>query len=157
MPTTIKRKRPTANAGYEEKRRHRRVRISPLLIEPIQIRIPETKVSQPAPGIIADISAGGIALMTYLDLPIGTQIDLGFNLFGLKLEKLKGRVARVKEHYNTYMMAIIFDKACRSIDKHIDTVSMDFEDCETKWVRGEENICKKTCSYYDYCTKPVKK
>jgi hypothetical protein len=141
---------------FHERRKHRRVRLSPLIIEPVQIRVPNVKGHQLLPAIISDLSAGGMAMLTYVKIPTDTHIAVDFNLKGLKLGNVKGKILQVRSHYNTHVVIIKFDKLQRGVQNHIEHIAMDYEDCEIKWTRGDKNICYKSCEYYAFCSKSIK-
>lgn len=141
----------------EERRKHKRIRLSPLLIEPISISVSSVRGTSAVPGIIADISPVGMAIIMYDNVSVGTKLEMDFNLLGLHIHKLKGTVSHMRANYNTYIMVISFDTLQQGIARQIETIAMDFEDCETRWYRGEKDFCAKTCGYYTYCSKSVKK
>lgn len=136
-----------------DRRKYKRIRLTPLFIEPIQIMIGEKLI----PGIIADISKAGMAIITYGKIPLSAKISITLGIKNIDFKKIEGTVLKVRENSNTYLVVIIFDKQQNAILKKLELIAMDFEDCETKWTRGDFNICYKECSYYHYCSKSIKK
>ena len=143
------------NKVEQDRRIYRRIRLTPLFVEPIQVKV--GKNEKTVPGIIADLSSAGISIITYGKIPCGEKITIDLNLKGLKSKKIEGKVLKVQENTSTYVVVILFDVLQKSIAKHLELVAMDFEDCETKWTRGDFNFCFKECAYYPYCSKTVKK
>jgi c-di-GMP-binding flagellar brake protein YcgR len=140
---------------FKERRKYKRFETSLSIIEPVELIVP--KLKKKLVGIIADISAGGMAIIMYSKIPAGTKIDLSFSLIGLKLKNIRATVVRIRENYNTFLTAFQFDKLSKTLEKHINEIAMDYDDCEIKWVRGETNICSRGCKYYPYCPKSIKK
>ncbi|MFC1546716.1 PilZ domain-containing protein [bacterium] len=143
--------------NFENQRKHRRIRLSPLIIEPVQIRIPDVKGRETVPAIIADLSARGMAMLTYVKIPIGTEIAIDFNLIGLKIGNVKGKITHIRSHYKTFVLVIKFNKLQKVVQNQIEHIAMDYEDCEVQWKRGDKNFCTKACEYYPFCSKSIKK
>ncbi|MCP4482247.1 MAG: PilZ domain-containing protein [bacterium] len=137
------------------KREHRRIRLTPLFVEPIQIQVGDS--DKLVPGIMADLSVAGVSIITYTHIPLGKNISLNFKLGGIDTGVIHGKVYKIREQSSTYMVVILFDDFQEKIAKDLENIAMDFEDCETKWVRGDFDFCSQDCAYYSYCTKIIKK
>jgi hypothetical protein len=143
------------SSAEKDRRIYKRIRLTPLFVEPIQIKVGNN--DKIVPGIMADLSSAGVAIITYGKILCGENITINLNLQGLASKQIKGKVLKVREDTSTYLVVILFDALQKSISKHLELVAMDFEDCETKWTRGDFNFCFKECTYYPYCSKSVKK
>ena len=139
----------------KNRRQYRRIRLTPLFVEPIQIKIGES--GKPIPGIMADLSAAGVSIITYGKLPIGETIKISFKVVGIPTAAIEGEVYKIREQSSTYLVVILFKDLHPEIADHLEKMAMDFEDCETKWTRGDFDFCNEDCAYYKYCSKTVKK
>ncbi len=141
----------------KEKRKYRRFptisMIKEIMISSMQLRVK----SKTVPAIMFNLSAGGIAIITFVPIPKDTLISLKFNLGGLKLDDVQGKVVRAEGKGNTYLAAIAFTKIKESTKKKIKEMADDFDRCETKILLGEKNVCFRSCRYYNLCTKNIKK
>jgi len=139
----------------KERRQYRRIPAISMVKETM-IRSDALKLKREIPAILLNLSAGGIALITFLSLPRDTLICLNFNLDGLKLKDVEGRVVRVEGKKKTYLIVISFTKIKDEVKKRITMMADAFDLCETKILMGEKDVCSTECAYYELCTKPVK-
>ena len=139
----------------KERRKHRRIPAVTVAKEAL-VESPKTKFKREIPAIISDLSAGGMALITFLSLPVNAFISLNFNLDGLKLKDVEGRIVRVEGKQKTYLIVIAFTKIRAEVKNRINMMADAFDLCETRRMMGEENICSTECAYYQLCAKPIK-
>jgi len=114
------------------------------------------KLKREIPAILFNLSAGGMALITFLSLPRNSRICLNFNLDGLKLKNVEGRVVRVEGRKKTYLIVIAFTKINDEIKDRINTMAEAFDLCEARILMGDTHVCSIECPYYELCIKPVK-
>ena len=135
-----------------EKRKYSRLPVLHEMDEPIQIALSNKAV----PGILVDLSAGGMSLLTFSAIPIGTEINLSIVVPGLKTQPIAGRVVWSINKGEMWRMGIVFAKL-DSIDfRHINRMAFDSADCDTKLGLGVTDVCAEKCSYFALCSKPVK-
>jgi len=139
----------------KERRKHRRIPAVTVAKQAL-VESPEAKLKKEVPAIIYNVSAGGMALITFLSLPVNAFINLNFNLDGLKLKDVEGRIVRVEGKEKTYLVVIAFTKIRAEVKKRINMMADAFDLCETRRMMGEENICSAECTYYQLCAKPIK-
>jgi len=139
----------------KERRKHRRIPAVTVAKEAL-VESQEMKLRREIPAIIYNLSAGGMALITFLSLPLNAFINLNFDLDGLKLKDVEGKIVRVEGKEKTYLIVISFTKIRPEVKKHINMMADAFDLCETRRMMGEENICSTECSYYKLCAKPIK-
>ena len=140
----------------EERRRHHRVPIISELVEPVLVRVSPSELDEEIPGIMMNLSAGGMVVITFLSLPWGALIDLIINLPGLKIGNVKGRVVRVEEKGGTYLVGISFASLEKGAKDSINRMAKDFNNCKKRHLKGEKNICFKKCAYYPLCSQSIK-
>ena len=136
----------------EEKRRHRRLPVLHEIDEPIQVAL-DGKI---VPGVLVDLSASGMALLTYASVPVGSEIALSINLPGLKTKPLKGRVVWSLSKGEMWRIGISFSHIDPTDFRHINRMAIDSDDCDTKVNLGVRDVCFEDCAYFYLCSKPVK-
>ena len=139
----------------KERRKHRRIPAVTVAKEAL-VESQEMKLKREIPAIIYNLSAGGMALITFLSLPLNAFINLNFDLDGLKLKDVEGKIVRVEGKEKTYLIVISFTKIRAEVKKRINMMADAFDLCETRRMMGEENICSAECSYHRLCAKPIK-
>lgn len=90
-----------------ERRRYKRLNIYHLGI-PVQIKYNNEDIL--IPGILLDISAGGIGILTFKKIEPGTTVNFSISLHNFLITDVKAKVIWVKEYKNTYRMGLEFTK-----------------------------------------------
>jgi len=126
-------------------------------LKPVLIRSDQLGLKESAPGIIVDLSAGGLAMITFVPIYSGIKLSLNLNLPGLNIKDIVAHVLRVRQKYKTYMVAIKFDRLNNKARSKINRMADDYDLCETKLMLGEKKICSRRCSYFLLCSKAIKK
>src|SRR3989339_1632691 len=125
------------------------------VIKSIDISCPGLNLQTSIPAIMFDLSAGGIALITFCPFPIHSQVTLNLELGTFKLKNVEGEVVRTKEKKQTYLVAIQFTNLAKEQKAFIAAMAENYAACETRILHREEKVCfPKTCSYYQLCSKP---
>lgn len=143
--------------GIAERRKHKRFPVITGLVKPVLFRFPRLNIKGAVPGILSNLSAGGVALVTFAPVQLNVLISLTLDFDGLKLEDVEGRVVRVEAKNEVYLVAIEFTQISDKTREKINSMAEDFDMCDTRIILGEKGFCKRSCSYYELCTKPVKK
>jgi c-di-GMP-binding flagellar brake protein YcgR len=136
----------------ENKRRHLRYPVIHEMDQAIQLAIG----NQTIPSLLVDLSAGGMALLTYSSVPLGSEISLAINLHGLVTKELVGQVVWVIAKGEMWRIGISFTKVDNIDFRHINRMAFDYNDCETKLKLGVNDVCVEKCSYFQLCQKSVK-
>jgi c-di-GMP-binding flagellar brake protein YcgR len=139
----------------KERRKYKRVPAISIVKETM-IESKALKLRREIPAIFLNLSAGGMALITFLSLPRDALISLNFNLDKLKLKNVEGRVVRVEGRKKTYLIVIAFTKIKGELRKRINRMADAFDLCDTRILMGEKDVCSIRCPYYELCSKPVK-
>ena len=135
-----------------EKRKNRRMPIIKQFGEPIMLEIDGKSV----PGIILDLSADGVSLLTYAHVPTGKSVCLNIDLPDLKAANMCGKVVWSLKHGEMWRMGISVIEMSTLDAKQINRMAIDFNDCENKIMLGVPDVCNIKCSYYKICEKPQK-
>lgn len=139
----------------DERRKYRRIPTISVVKEAL-IESQDLNLKTEIPAILFNLSAGGLALITFLSIPQDSFIHMNFNLDGLKLKDVEGKVVRVEGKKKTYLVVVAFTKIRDEVKNRINMMADAFDLCETRISLGEENVCSQACSYYQLCSKPVK-
>jgi len=136
----------------EERRKYKRYPVLHEIDKTIQIAI-DRKV---LPGFLVELSAGGMAILTFASIPVGTELNLSLDLPGLKSQTLAGRVVWSLSKGEMWRLGIAFTKIDPVDFRHINRMAFDYSDCITKLTLGVTDVCSEKCSYYELCQKPEK-
>ena len=136
----------------QEKRKHNRLPVLHEMDEPIHIAMGNKDV----PGILVDLSASGMALLTFASVPVGTEIELSIDVPGLKTQPLNGKVVWTLAKGEMWRIGISFVKIDPTDFKLINRIAFDCADCDTKLALGVSDVCFDKCSYWPLCEKPNK-
>jgi c-di-GMP-binding flagellar brake protein YcgR len=120
--------------------------------EPIQIALSNKDI----PGILVDLSAGGMAILTFTSIPVGTDVNLSVEIPGLKTQPIKGKVVWALAKGEMWRIGIVFSSIEPGDFRHINRMAFDCYDCETKLALGVADVCVEKCSYYPLCSKAPK-
>ena len=108
-------------------------------------------------GLIINLSSGGLLVLMYEDLPVGTQVCFLFDYPPLETEPIFGEVVRSTQTKAIVReVAIKFTKINTLDTKKINRLTIDYTDCENKIMLGALDVCNKKCSYYNFCEKKLK-
>ncbi|MDR1195130.1 MAG: PilZ domain-containing protein [Endomicrobium sp.] len=133
-----------------EKRKNRRMPIIKQFGEPIMMHIEGKSV----PGVILDLSADGVSIITYAYVPAGTQICMTIDLPMLKTKPMNGKVVWTMPKGDMQRIGIYIESMDTLDAKHINRMAIDFNDCENKISLGAPDVCFAKCSYHQICEKP---
>jgi hypothetical protein len=135
-----------------EKRKNRRMPIIKQFGEPVIMQIDGKSV----PGVILDLSADGVSMISYAHIPAGTEICMTIDIPTLKTKPMKGKVVWSMPKGDMWRMGIYIDTMDTLDAKHVNRMAIDFNDCENKIALGVPDVCFEKCSYYQICEKPQK-
>ena len=108
------------------------------------------------PGVLVDLSATGMCILTLATIAIGTSISMTVNLPGFKSKPMSGKVVWTIKKGEMFRTGIAFNSIDPIDFRHINRMGFDFTDCDTKIELGAKDVCFEKCSYYALCTKDQK-
>ena len=144
-------------ASTNEKRKFKRFPVLYHLIKPILIRTQDSKAGISSPAIMVNLSAGGMALLTFSSLAVGKNLLISFDLKDIKIDNVKSRVVRVENKEGSYVLGIQFLNLKKEIADAINKLADDFDSCETRILLGKKPVCRKGCSYFEHCQRIAKR
>ncbi|OGS38353.1 MAG: hypothetical protein A2551_07105 [Elusimicrobia bacterium RIFOXYD2_FULL_34_30] len=134
-----------------EKRKIKRFPVLYHLVKPVLI-VREGKSQEPElPAIMANLSAGGMALVTFSPLSIGEKLIISFKLKDIQMENVKAKIVRCENKGGACIIGIQFEEIDKKLADKLCKMADDFDACRTRLLTGEKNACKKDCSYYAHC------
>jgi len=107
-----------------ERRKYKRLKVFHLSV-PIVLKTNTEGLS--IPGILLDISAGGIGILTFKEIPVNTVVNLQINLHYIKTDIIKAKVVWIKQLDKTYRAGVQFieiskkdfEKISNYVDQHL--------------------------------------
>ncbi len=108
------------------------------------------------PGIIMNLSSGGMSMFVYSNIPVKTEVCLVFDFPGFETSQIFGKIIRSQKRAVVWEIAVQFTKINTADSKFINRLAIDYNDCENKIILGAVDVCKKECCYYGLCEKRLK-
>jgi len=140
----------------KERRKYKRFPTLSVL-KSIELSAPSLKMKESIPAIMFNLSGGGIAFITFCPFPLNSNILFNLDLGDIKLKNIKGKVVRMEEKKQTYLVGVQFLNLPQRDKKKIIKMADDYESCESRILHHENIICfPSSCSYYNLCNKKQK-
>ncbi len=141
----------------DDRRVHRRLQLTLSIAQPIRLEISSDQHEDMIPGIIVNISAGGMALIVFHKLPANSFIEFNLEFMGIE-EHLRGEVVREEEKFGkTFLVAVKFDRVVDKLKNTIEKMAEDFDICELRYLMKGKDACFPDCSFYPLCAKRIRK
>ncbi|MGM0442333.1 MAG: PilZ domain-containing protein [Elusimicrobiota bacterium] len=141
----------------KDRRKHRRLPLTLSIAKPIRIEMSTDQHEDTIPGILADLSAGGAAMIVFHRLPKESRIDFNLNFLGVK-KHLNGVIVREEEKFDeTFIVGIQFDNPSEELEDMIEDMAEDHDICEIRYAMNPETACFPDCDFRPLCGKRIKK
>lgn len=142
----------------KERRKHKRLPVIKDLAEPIELsfRSPNTKEFQHLPGVLTNLSAGGMDLVLLSPLEGKPEFRMNLHLPGLDRFEIEGKLVWTKPKGATTMVGIQFTKIDSDHQKQLIHMAEAYWECEDRIREKAPTICFHGCTYWDLCEKPAK-
>ena len=140
--------------NFSEKRKHRRMPVISNLIEPVNLcyKTADGKETSSA-AILADLSASGMRMISFLGAPMAEQFSISLQLPGSPRMEIAARMAWVKQKENVYTIGIEFLQIAPEHAAFISAMADDFNDCDTRILLRLPEACVATCTAHRICNK----
>ena len=135
-----------------EKRKHHRMPVIKQFGKEVMIKMGNESV----PGVILDLSVEGMSLLTFTQVPKGSDICLSMDMPTLKTNPINGKIVWVVPKGDMFRIGILITSINTLDSKQINRMAIEYNDCENKILLGAPDVCEKKCSYYQICAKPQK-
>ncbi|MBU2568220.1 MAG: PilZ domain-containing protein [Elusimicrobia bacterium] len=140
----------------KDRRQFRRFPVLKDIAKPVDLYFEPSAVATPVPAVLLDISAGGIGILTFVPIEVGTSITSEIKLPGIHVKRVEGTVLWTLTKGNSWRVGIAFTKIEKDDFTNIKQLADDYIDCETKLSMGVTDVCFKDCHYRQMCSKDVK-
>jgi len=137
-----------------EKRRHARVPVLHNIVEPINLSyITQEGKEQKTLAVLADLSSSGMRLISFLEAPLSSNINMTVELPGLGKFDVKGKTSWVKQKNSVFTIGIEFLEISQAAAAKISAMAEDFSDCDTRILLKLPEVCVATCKANMLCSK----
>ena len=143
----------------KERREHVRLPMLHGILEHVEIEFYTKNTrgeSVPQPAILADLSAGGMRLITFMAPPNTKELNILLKLNGVKQIPVTGKISWVKDKGGVFMNGISFSDISHDDRKRINEMAEDYSDCDTRYALKLPEVCVETCRAHGLCNKPQK-
>ena len=139
---------------FSEKRRHPRMSVISNLIEPVNLHYKtEDGKETSLVAILADLSASGMRMISFLGAPLADKFSISLQLPGTNKIEVEAKLAWVKQRENVYTIGIEFTKVADKDAKLISQMADDFNDCDTRILLKLPDVCSPKCACHKICNK----
>jgi hypothetical protein len=118
----------TTKTHHPERRQHPRVPVLSSFIRLISIDIPDWHIKDKLPGIMGNLSAGGMTIATFAPIPLGTELELSMDLPELSAPSIKGKVIRVDNKEGSCLISILFTRIDQKTKDRISKMAQEHQE-----------------------------
>ena len=124
------------------------------LIEPVNLHYKtEDGKETSLVAILADLSASGMRMISFLGAPLADRFSISLELPGTGKMEVEAKLAWVKQRENVYTIGIEFIKMEDKDVKLISEMADDFNDCDTRILLKLPEVCVANCKCHKICNK----
>ena len=122
------------NKNFKERRRHPRVPVISNIVEPIDLAFSDDKTGEQheAAAVLADLSASGMRIVSFLKAPIASNMKIKMELPFVGKFEVEAKTAWVRQKGPIYTIGIEFTKISAAVVQKITALANDFVDCNTR-------------------------
>ncbi|MEA3505933.1 MAG: PilZ domain-containing protein [Elusimicrobiota bacterium] len=141
----------------KERRQHKRLPMTLSIAKPMEIKMATDQYEGDIPGILVNLSAGGMALIVFHELPLESRVNFDLNFMGIK-KSISGTIVREETKFkDTYMVGVKFDEVSNTLRKLVENMAEDHDICDVRFLIMEDKACFPECSFRPLCGKRIKK
>ncbi len=141
----------------KERRKNKRLRLTLSIVQPIRLELHSELHDERIPGILVNLSAGGMALIVFNHLPEDSKIELRLDFMGVR-KKMRGKIVREEQKFgDVYMVGVQFEEESPKLRKVVEDMAEDNDICEVRYVVNPETACFPKCSFRALCGRKIKK
>lgn len=140
---------------FQERRRHPRVPVISNIVEPIDLAFTDSKTGQQheAAAVLADLSASGMRIVSFLKAPIAGSMKIKMELPFVGKFEVEAKTAWVRQKGPIYTIGIEFTKISSAVVQKITALANDFVDCNTRILLKLPEVCVPNCKCNAICNK----
>lgn len=142
----------------KERRKHKRLPVIKDMAEPIELLLQDThtKEVKRLPGVLTNLSAGGMDLVLLGPLEGHPTIKLNMHLPGFDRFEVEGKLVWSKPKDSTSIVGIQFTKIDKDHEHQLTHMAEAYWECEDRIRKKADTLCFHGCTYWDLCEKSVK-
>lgn len=142
-----------------ERRKHKRFPVVKRLSEPVDIFVesPDQGDEIAMPGVIVDISVGGMRLITFAPIDENSALSLNMDLPAIGRAEMDAKVVWTRQKRGVYEIGMEFIKIPDEISQKLQKMGKAFEKCIASLANGKTNTCSQECPCYMICDNPARK
>ncbi len=141
----------------KDRRKNRRLPLTISVATPMRIEMHSEHYDGQIPGIMVNLSGGGIAMLVFHHLPEESRVEFDLECVGVN-EKIWGKIVREKKKYeDTYMVGIKFERKSEKLEEVVEKMAEDHDICEVRYLLDPKNACYPECKFRLLCGKRIKK
>jgi c-di-GMP-binding flagellar brake protein YcgR len=141
--------------NFKERRRHPRVPVISNIVEPIDLAYSDEKTGEQhqAAAVLADLSASGMRIVSFLKAPISSSMKIKMELPFVGKFEVEAKTAWVRQKGPVYTIGIEFMKISQAVVQKITALANDFVDCNTRILLKLPEVCVPNCKCNAICNK----
>ncbi len=141
----------------KERRQYKRLPMTLSIAKPMEIEMSTDQYERDIPGILVNLSAGGMALIVFHKLPLESRVNFDLNFMGIK-RSISGTIVRKESKFkDTYMVGVKFDKTSKKLGELVEKMAEDHDICDVRYLIMQDKACFPGCSFRPLCGKRIKK
>ncbi|MEA2083814.1 MAG: PilZ domain-containing protein [Thermodesulfobacteriota bacterium] len=142
-----------------ERRKHKRFPVVKRLSEPVDIFIapPDAVAETAIPGVIVDISACGMRLITFAPIDENLVLSLNMDLPAIGRTEMDAKVVWTRQKRGVYEIGMEFIKIPEKVSRKLQEMGKAFEKCIASLANGKTDTCSQECPCYMICDNPARK
>lgn len=115
------------------------------------------RIKPPQTGVISNISEGGMSALIHMKVGKGKKFWVDIHMPGLLRQlRVLGKAVWVEPDDAGTQVGLSFIDTPPPVLDAIRKVAYDFRVCEAGMAFAMANVCKRDCTYWDCCRKPIK-
>ncbi|MDR0952573.1 MAG: PilZ domain-containing protein [Elusimicrobiota bacterium] len=145
----------TKEKDFTERRRHPRVPVISNIVEPIDLVYEDEKtgVKNAVAAVLADLSASGMRIVSFLQAPISGNMQINMELPSIGKFTVVAKTSWVRQKGPVYTIGIEFTKIAPEASAKIQAMAEDFNDCNTRILLKLPEVCVANCKSHAICNK----
>lgn len=141
----------------KERRQHKRLPMTLSIAKPMEIEMSTDQYEGDIPGILVNLSAGGMALIVFHELPLKSRVNFDLDFMGVQ-KSVSGTIVREESKFkDTYMVGVEFDEVSGQLGDLVEKMAEDHDICDVRFLVMEDKACFPECSFRPLCGKRIKK
>lgn len=140
---------------FKERRRHPRVPVINNIVEPIDLVYTDEKTGNKheVPAVLADLSASGMRIVSFLKAPIAGNMQIRMELPFVGKFSVEAKTSWVRQKGPVYTIGIEFTQISSAVADKVQAMAEDFNDCDTRIILKLPEVCVAGCKCYSVCNK----